>query len=66
GLVVATFCYLQFFPPPYHPEGWGPYAYFRMLEETRDMAGVPNAQNGSQEAQVANQEGQSHHGCMGL
>ncbi|KAG6779146.1 hypothetical protein POTOM_015516 [Populus tomentosa] len=21
GLVVATFCYLQFFPPPYHPQG---------------------------------------------
>lgn len=21
GLVVATFCYLQFFPPPYHSEG---------------------------------------------
>ncbi|KAJ6421367.1 hypothetical protein OIU84_028694 [Salix udensis] len=34
GLVVATFCYLQFFPPPYHPEGWGPYAYFRELEES--------------------------------
>uniref|UniRef100_A0A6N2KV53 Phosphatidic acid phosphatase type 2/haloperoxidase domain-containing protein n=1 Tax=Salix viminalis TaxID=40686 RepID=A0A6N2KV53_SALVM len=34
GLVVATFCYLQFFPPPYHPEGWGPYAYFRELESS--------------------------------
>ncbi|KAL3596864.1 hypothetical protein D5086_008501 [Populus alba] len=42
GLVVATFCYLQFFPPPYHPQvscssnllhaGWGPYAYFQELE----------------------------------
>lgn len=21
GLVVATFCYLQFFPPPYHVDG---------------------------------------------
>lgn len=73
GLVVATFCYLQFFPPPYHHEGWGPYAYFRMLEETRGMTQAPNAQNGNQaqlaqltEAQVENQEGQSHHGCMGL
>ncbi|AES93626.1 lipid phosphate phosphatase-like protein [Medicago truncatula] len=73
GIVVATFCYLQFFPPPYHPEGWGPYAYFRMLEETRGMTQVPNAQNGNQtqmaqltEAQVENQEGQSHHGFMGL
>ncbi|KAI3796142.1 hypothetical protein L1987_38807 [Smallanthus sonchifolius] len=35
GLTVATFCYLQFFPAPYHTEGWGPYAYFRALEERR-------------------------------
>ncbi|XP_019160235.1 PREDICTED: lipid phosphate phosphatase 2-like [Ipomoea nil] len=35
GLVVSTFCYLQFFPPPYHTEGWGPYAYFRATEELR-------------------------------
>ncbi|XP_042504116.1 lipid phosphate phosphatase 2-like isoform X2 [Macadamia integrifolia] len=33
GFVVATFCYLQFFPPPYHTDGWGPYEYFRVLEE---------------------------------
>jgi len=53
--------------------GWGPYAYFRMLEETRGMPQAPNAQNGNRaqlaqltEAQVENQEGQSHHGCMGL
>ncbi|KAJ8770063.1 hypothetical protein K2173_010094 [Erythroxylum novogranatense] len=35
GLVVATFCYLQFFPPPYNEHGWRPYAYFRALEESR-------------------------------
>ncbi|XP_058753788.1 putative lipid phosphate phosphatase 3, chloroplastic isoform X2 [Vicia villosa] len=63
GLVVATFCYLQFFPPPYHPEGWGPYAYFKMLEESRVTSQGPNAQNG---AQSENQEGQSQHGCIGL
>ncbi|KAF5751891.1 putative lipid phosphate phosphatase 3 [Tripterygium wilfordii] len=34
GLVVAAFCYRQFFPPPYHVDGWGPYAYFRALEES--------------------------------
>ncbi|XP_075506049.1 putative lipid phosphate phosphatase 3, chloroplastic isoform X2 [Primulina tabacum] len=35
GLIVATFCYLQFFPPPYHmTEGWRTYAYFRALELT--------------------------------
>ncbi|XP_043695251.1 lipid phosphate phosphatase 2-like isoform X2 [Telopea speciosissima] len=38
GFVVATFCYLQFFPPPYHTDGWGPYEYFRMLEESRSSA----------------------------
>ncbi|KAI3837468.1 hypothetical protein MKX03_033197 [Papaver bracteatum] len=35
GLIVATICYLQFFPPPYHTQSWGPYAYFRMLGELR-------------------------------
>ncbi|KAI3848417.1 hypothetical protein MKX03_036265 [Papaver bracteatum] len=38
GLIVATICYLQFFPPPYHTQSWGPYAYFRMLEELRRNA----------------------------
>ncbi|XP_057436501.1 lipid phosphate phosphatase 2-like isoform X2 [Lotus japonicus] len=69
GLVMATFCYLQFFPPPYHPEGWGPYAYFRMLEESRGM--TQQAANGesSSEAQLReaqDQEGQGFHGCMGI
>ncbi|KAL2499452.1 putative lipid phosphate phosphatase 3 [Abeliophyllum distichum] len=35
GLAVATFCYLQFFLPPYHVDGWGTHAYFRILEESR-------------------------------
>ncbi|XP_015942141.1 lipid phosphate phosphatase 2 [Arachis duranensis] len=35
GLVVATFCYMQFFPPPYSDDGWGPYAYFKAMEEAR-------------------------------
>ncbi|KAI4367016.1 hypothetical protein MLD38_022803 [Melastoma candidum] len=35
--MVATFCYLQFFPPPNHSEGWGPYSYFRELEESGDV-----------------------------
>jgi len=38
GGVVATFCYLQFFPAPYDTDGWGPYAYFQMLEETGAVA----------------------------
>ncbi|XP_006843771.2 lipid phosphate phosphatase 2 isoform X2 [Amborella trichopoda] len=35
GLTVATFCYLQFFPPPYHTDGWGPYAYFQSVVDSR-------------------------------
>ncbi|XP_021912200.1 lipid phosphate phosphatase 2-like isoform X2 [Carica papaya] len=36
GLTVASFCYLQFFPPPYDTDGWGPHAYFQMLAESRN------------------------------
>ncbi|OIW07384.1 hypothetical protein TanjilG_10219 [Lupinus angustifolius] len=118
GLVMATICYLQFFPPPYHSEvlsfnpcvshmlddisfpseiaryslkesldatiklipcvleatglladinlRWGPYAYFRTLEELRGTTQTPNAQTQLPEAQVENQNAQSNHGCMGL
>lgn len=45
GLTIATFCYLQFFPPPYHSEGWGPYAYFRVLEESLVNRRVLDAAN---------------------
>ncbi|XP_048140467.1 lipid phosphate phosphatase 2-like isoform X1 [Rhodamnia argentea] len=49
GLTVAGFCYLQFFPPPYHAQGWGPYAYFEELELRRNAqaanaADMPDAQ----------------------
>ncbi|XP_072964578.1 lipid phosphate phosphatase 2-like isoform X1 [Typha angustifolia] len=40
GYVVASFCYLQFFPSPSHPDGLGPHAYFQMLEESR-VSGNP-------------------------
>ncbi|XP_023746271.1 putative lipid phosphate phosphatase 3, chloroplastic isoform X2 [Lactuca sativa] len=43
GFTVAIFCYLQFFPAPYHSEGWGPYAYFRALEETRSNRRVEDS-----------------------
>ncbi|KAI4352175.1 hypothetical protein L6164_006452 [Bauhinia variegata] len=70
GLVVAAFCYLQFFPPPYHPQGWGPYAYFRSLEDSPDSTQANNGQDSSNvqsaEGQVENQEGQNCHGCIGL
>ncbi|CAM8984057.1 unnamed protein product [Rhodiola kirilowii] len=35
GFVVASFCYLQFFPFPQDKNGWGPHAYFAMLLENR-------------------------------
>ncbi|CAB4304106.1 unnamed protein product [Prunus armeniaca] len=71
GFIVATFCYLQFFPPPYHAQGWGPYAYFQVLEESRSVTQAATIVNGSNvqvtEARVENQEDEtSIHGCMGL
>ncbi|KAJ4822397.1 putative lipid phosphate phosphatase 3, chloroplastic [Turnera subulata] len=68
GLVIATFCYLQFFPPPYHPQGWGPYAYFRVLEESRSGRQTTNATNpgnAEPESTDGNQEDESS-GFMGL
>ncbi|KAF5479943.1 hypothetical protein F2P56_000725 [Juglans regia] len=65
GFTVATFCYLQFFAPPYHPEGWGPYAYFRVLEESHGRTQAANVQ--AMEAQVDNeQDERSIHGCIGI
>jgi membrane-associated phospholipid phosphatase len=37
GTTIASVCYLQFFPPPYDTDGWGPHSYFRMLSETRNV-----------------------------
>ncbi|KAF9674051.1 hypothetical protein SADUNF_Sadunf10G0087700 [Salix dunnii] len=45
GLVVAAFCYAQFFPPPYNDDGWGPYAYFRALEESRSNTNAGQTMN---------------------
>ncbi|KAL6960955.1 Phosphoric monoester hydrolase [Sarracenia purpurea var. burkii] len=60
GITVATFCYLQFFPPPCHVEGWGPYAYFRVLVESRAATQAANNANlecvQSTEAHVENQQ----------
>ncbi|KAK1298810.1 Lipid phosphate phosphatase 2 [Acorus calamus] len=38
GLTVASFCYLQFFPPPYSTDGWGPHAFFHALAETNNSS----------------------------
>ncbi|XP_028092991.1 lipid phosphate phosphatase 2-like isoform X2 [Camellia sinensis] len=48
GLVVATFCYLQFFPLPNDTNGWGPYAYFRALEEVNENPQLGHPVNGPQ------------------
>lgn len=54
--------------------GWGPYAYFRMLEETSATTSTPNGQNQhschaqSTEALEGSQAGQSQSclGCVGF
>ncbi|CAN1758193.1 Putative lipid phosphate phosphatase 3, chloroplastic, partial [Linum perenne] len=69
GLIVSTFCYLQFFPPPYHPQGWGPYAYFRVLEEAQKIAEAPaavNLCNVADNHNVAGNEQEEEKGFMGL
>lgn len=62
GFVVAIFCYLQFFPPPYHQQGWGTYAYFLAVEESSRTTpshlapqnNLPNTQ--SMEVQVVDRQ----------
>ncbi|CAL9044281.1 unnamed protein product [Musa banksii] len=36
GFVVASFCYLQFFPPPYDLDGWWPHAQLHAMADTRN------------------------------
>lgn len=57
GAIVASFCYLQFFPPPYDADGWGPHAYFQMLAETRD--GVPSSSTNTNRLVVQQSENES-------
>lgn len=45
GLAVAAFCYRQLFPWPYDNDGWGPYAYFQALEETRSNTNTSHNTN---------------------
>ncbi|CAH9114747.1 unnamed protein product [Cuscuta europaea] len=60
GLVVAAFCYLQFFPPPYDSQGCTPYAFSRAVEEFRSNSRTRSSANGQNTSQclalrVANQ-----------
>ncbi|XP_072991177.1 lipid phosphate phosphatase 2-like isoform X1 [Typha latifolia] len=59
GSIVATFCYLQFFPAPYHANGWGPYAYFHMLEEARSCSIATNAANQQAETSITTASSQA-------
>ncbi|XP_057804743.1 lipid phosphate phosphatase 2-like isoform X3 [Salvia miltiorrhiza] len=52
GLVVATFCYLQFFPPPYHADGWWTYAYLRTLEELAANTNNNGQNSGAAEVEI--------------
>ncbi|XP_047973258.1 lipid phosphate phosphatase 2-like isoform X2 [Salvia hispanica] len=47
GLTVASFCYLQFFPPPYDTDGWAPHAYLNMVAESQseNRASMNNGSN---------------------
>ncbi|XP_073123074.1 putative lipid phosphate phosphatase 3, chloroplastic isoform X2 [Henckelia pumila] len=56
GLVVATLCYLQFFPPPYHVDGSRTYAYLQMME---DLGANTAAQTGETEIEIQPSEGTS-------
>ncbi|KAJ9708277.1 hypothetical protein PVL29_000371 [Vitis rotundifolia] len=59
GVTVASFCYLQFFPPPYDIDGWGPHAYFEMLAETRN--GIQSSTTGINHLSMGVTELQSVH-----
>lgn len=48
GSVMATFCYRQFFPNPYDDDGWGPYAYFEMIEEKRAATNKRSEENSTE------------------
>ncbi|XP_008799302.2 lipid phosphate phosphatase 2-like isoform X2 [Phoenix dactylifera] len=61
GIIMAAFCYLQFYPAPYHTDGWGPYAYFQMLEEPRTSGNATNASNQQPEGSNNNRLPGAHH-----
>ncbi|KAJ4961676.1 hypothetical protein NE237_021586 [Protea cynaroides] len=60
GLTMATFCYLQLFPPPYHTDGWEPCEYFQLEESRSSMqpnhaVNAPNVQG--MEVETVHQQG---------
>ncbi|KAL9262913.1 Lipid phosphate phosphatase 2-like protein [Drosera capensis] len=64
GLTVASFCYLQFFPPPYDLDGWGPHSYFQMLTESRNTGQTTTGQAdppSMRPSEIESVRMQSHH-----
>ncbi|KAL7260416.1 hypothetical protein ACSBR1_006141 [Camellia fascicularis] len=42
GLTAASFCYLQFFPPPYDMDGAFPYAFIKILADSQNTTQSPS------------------------
>ncbi|KAL0461997.1 UNVERIFIED_CONTAM: putative lipid phosphate phosphatase 3, chloroplastic [Sesamum latifolium] len=62
GLIVATLCYLQFFPPPYHAEGWRTHAHLHMMEESRTNANNARTSGAEVEIQPSQRNGNQMRG----
>ncbi|MCL7028481.1 hypothetical protein MKW94_004597 [Papaver nudicaule] len=61
GTTVASICYLQFFPPPYDADGWGPFAYFQNLADSRPVGVQPSSSmNNYNNMQLTNAEYDDH------
>ncbi|GAB2280030.1 Lipid phosphate phosphatase 2 [Dionaea muscipula] len=65
GFTIASFCYLQFFPPPYDLDGWGPHSYFQMLAESTTTGQPPSTNQASslslRQLEIESVRLQSHH-----
>ncbi|KAI3986263.1 hypothetical protein MKX01_028544 [Papaver californicum] len=57
-MTVASICYLQFFPPPYDTDGWGPFfAYFQTSADSRPAGVQPSSSmNNYNDMQLNNAE----------
>ncbi|OWM84642.1 hypothetical protein CDL15_Pgr027429 [Punica granatum] len=67
GLAVATFCYMQFFPPPYHPEGRIPHTCSQDSEGLRTNArDSPNNEERTRNGVESQENEGTGNGCIGL
>nr|CAB3464548.1 unnamed protein product [Digitaria exilis] len=53
GLVVASFCYLQFFPPPSGEQGFWPHAYFEHILNPDGEGQVQSTNNSNHHQSVS-------------